>query len=399
MFLPLMGSRVANSSLTCFVFTLILFTGIAHAEFKHAWVIEYKGKVSIVLGTDHGIMVRPEDFPVQLLDTISKARKVLLEAYPIDHNESEHKNTENILLPRRDSLKKMLSPGALSALRTLLSPERYEQALLLKPGVVAFLIQSEIKKQMDNHMKDFMRLSERALTDEEAALHVERFYLPFQPSEAVSEMISSIVEEDQDVMDYLLAETEAESEDHEFTGVDRLVAHIAEQSHRDISGLDVSEPKPTDLQLMIELVDASDLNRHLMSAAERIDAKLGAIYFLENLISEKMFLVWNKRLYFSDLSTEEFVQDIESRYEGLHGDLEVMPGLEKFNRYDRERHKFWLQTIAEEAKKGGAFVAIGLGHLIKRSDDREPSLLDSLRQLGFTVSAWSNQHPCSDYLQ
>ncbi|MGZ6480216.1 MAG: TraB/GumN family protein [Bdellovibrionales bacterium] len=389
--------------------TLAFLTYAANGEFNRAWIIEHEGKFSTILGTEHGIHVQPGEFPTPLLESLSKARKIMLEAYPIDldkHRDDQiSKNlsifSQHEVFLQRGSLRNILSPGALRVLKNILGPERYKNVLSLKPGAAAYLIRPEIRKQMDAHKAEFIRLFVQSKDDPDIARHLERSFMPYEPSPAIAEMITGILGADygEKIWEYLLTDVQSvETHNADFTGVDRMVAYLATQNHQEIFSLEREEPKRTDLELMMDLVDGKDLNRLLISAGERIHAKLGAIYFTESLISQKMFSIWNKRLYFSDLTAEELVAKMESQYEGLYVDLEIMPGLEKFNEYDQARHKFWVESIAREAREGNLFVAVGIAHLVNHTDN-EPTLLDYLRQQGFKVSAWRSNDSCSDLLK
>lgn len=352
-------------------------------------------------------MVQPQEFPAPLLESISKARKVLLELYPLDvedhrtdSNDSIEEIFKNHLAYSRESvnLERQLSPAALRILEDLLEPDDFDTALSLKPGAVAMMIRPAIARRTEQYRIDFFQFLTKAQTNGNLLKQIDTRYLPYIPTGAIAEMTRALAGEDQESLwNYLLNKPEDPGEKLGVEGVDRLIAQVAQGSQRDIVGLDDLEPHQSHLDLALTLINAADLNRLLMAASKRLNPKLGAVYFMETILSNQMFKTWNKRLYFSDLDVTEVVAKIENQYHGLLSDFEVLPGLAKINWHDWGRHKYWVPNVAAEIKQGNAFIAVGMGHLVRHRDGT-PSLLEQLKSLGFKVTPWS-EASCTEILR
>lgn len=360
---------------TVMTLLIFLFPSLGFAQGSEKFFrLEYEGRESFILATNH--QTSADSLPPEITQAIKKSQQIILESDAFSENADRDRYQEvlsqtDVFLAERNHLRKHLSPGARRVYeRFFRDTGRLDIYLRMKPGI-AFLfakekfidaVHSQIEKHF--HLVDFDRdkpvMIDRRLLD--AGLLV--LGSPMEPNTLKLTAFSTVVEF-------------AERQDKR--GLDQMV--FEEANGKPVTYLIDSEPFKNKWLEYLNLVTINDLNKALMAMKADLENKSAAEFFWNQMVGT--FL--SKRLDqdFFSFENKSFGRALDLVTESVS--QRHFPGEETAIRYLASRHSYWVPTLLEKIKNGGAFIAVGAGHVVDVDLYAKPTLLESFKQHGITV--------------
>ncbi|MGZ3722672.1 MAG: TraB/GumN family protein [Bdellovibrionales bacterium] len=361
--------------------TLLLSSLVCSAagpeDFSKIWRIEKDGQVSYLLGTDHYLPFDQNEFPEPVIELIHSSR-VFLGELKFNEVKAEDEGWKNEIQIEEGSLENYLSPTAKAAFEEIFPSEEHLIYKSVLPGAVVHSAIQFARERMIFHVNNFLR-DRFLLTAEELSQKYEAY-------EANPFLLNLIKNYGFPSNFGLLTELANKESQKQYIGVDVFVQERADEKGVEIVGLDQGEPYHHPIREYVALVDANEMNRALLAAAVRSRPRDAQRFMIDANLREDLRILYSRREYFSSNQSLENYLRARLIFESSPFKFNNLPGLERVNSYEQGRHRYWIDRIAGEAEKGGAFIAADLPHIAAPSTVENPNLIDLLKQRGFTVT-------------
>lgn len=341
--------------LLSFLFTVVVTPTTSWAapiKNEKLFRLEFKGKVSYVLGTIHSFDIKKVD--------LSKVDRALTEVDEIILESDFRKQAPQVNAlsygfgQKPGELRLQLSVPANEVLLRLTKKEERDLLFSLKPGVIAQLIKERFARARAEMIHEYY-LVNKTLTKEQLEAKYEKVTL----SPAIYEMTELIYGrrlKDQEIHKLTVESTMTRS----VTGVDHYVFARAVQLNKQVTFAEDNFRFENDKA--VQFIGVKELDSILVAMDKLLESKTASTQFWSRLIVSTLTNLWYEQFF--NLSSQQIarLQDLVEQL--MVADKPMLPGEEKISLAILNRHKDWIGAIVKKVKKGRVFIAVGAAHVI-----------------------------------
>ncbi len=358
----------------------------ATATHEKLFRLELQGKTSYILATQHKVDLT--DLDLSHVDkALSHSNEVVFESdfLSVPFASELDFRTEDLGL-KPELLKSQLSSGATKVLRKIVKPDDRLIFYSLKPGAALYFAKTKFKELREQLLAEYLS----AIPHMSKPQLIATYGVPKISKEILeaAEMLLDGKFTDEELINWAFQQVRQKKK-QPTTGLDHYVAR--QSTHLKVSFLE-NDPY-FQLNTAIAHVNVNDLNQAMMAMGKLVEKK--------NIASQ----FWIRFIASSLLQTElsqYFIRDSRLLGSFLHlistaSPEEHLPGEEKAEAADLNRHKLWLDTLLNKIENGGVFIAVGGAHVIPGLDrNSHDTLLEVFESRGVRVTPIGS---CADFLR
>ncbi|MGE4133678.1 MAG: TraB/GumN family protein [Bdellovibrionales bacterium] len=375
------------------LFTLILLATAAQSDAikadvepgtSKAFKLEYSGKISYILGTNHDLKVE-DALPKEILRALDASEEVVFES-PFFSKASPTSVSEAIAAAGKPNISpSRLSNKSKKAFQKIHPSAQFENAI--NPGIILFLAEREVHKRVGELRQRFLNALANSTPD---LGHYGKFQVSLENLKARELILAG---QSGDLLEMALGAEQADSPE---AGLDGYVHQLAEMKGKKISVLIDTEPyshfksdSGREIAISSSLVTVDELNLALPYLAREIDPRGFADRFLNKVISDFLHRQMDRQYFYSENKKYIYLHNL------LTKSLEI-PGKSRIAKFRMARHKFWIDLMLSKMAERNVFFAVGLVHVVGDPNLTEPALLSLLRANGVKVTPLTTS--CEDDL-
>lgn len=349
--------------------------------------LEFNGRTSYILGSDHGLAL--STFPIEVQKALQDSETVIFEANP-EGSKQTLLDLDQLRAGHRHVLRNVNFRAGWTFWRLLNSSPQYRNYRDLHPGPALVFARWAYRRQLSDKMESFA--TEAMRPDRAGRVEADSVMLDPGLLAAAREMVPLLgIDSGQSterLNAFLLRQAHRFFEHAEFAtlpnnheGMDVQIYRRAVDLRKKTQFLERVEPFKNFVAAYQGLVSPEDLNRALLEMRQGL-RRDGKTVFWNQIAANYLFQIIDEN--YNSLSIDK-LRHLHDLIQPSTKDPDFLRD-GRFAAYSRERHEYWVRSLVQNIQQGGAFIVVGASHLLGYSQDVEKSLLTEFRKASINVA-------------